>query len=1346
MARISNYKQDTELTASDRLVGSSYEGDGQTGPVYKTRTYTLGELNSYFSTSVGDNTAIAENEQAIAQARVDIDAVVDSLSAVAHFLVDISSSYNSYDSNGGNITSVSTAFANLIIQTTTSDRFATSQYVLDLFSSIADVDENGNVTSVSSSLIQQIIETLATGTFASATFTTNLASSFGTYDNDPESPTYGRITAISESFANSILSTFNTDGFATASDLTTLRSAIFNVNQSGEITTVSEAFASSLLQTTAMDDKAEASYVTLLEAGIGDLDDDPTSPTYGEFTTINTTFINEVAAQVNVSGFATTQDLTRLESSIGTIDPNTLEMTQIVESFAENLLLTTAQSTGDTIVASAQDVRTLGSYIVDKDAQGTITNIASSFATDMFQTSASDVKADTTYVQGLFSYLLDLDVNGQFTGYSSAFATQVLNTVATQNYASTSYVDTIIAAIGDYDDVNQEFTTFEAQFISDVSASVNTSGFAIATEVEAQFSQVANFDDDPTSPTYGDFQSFSTAAQSVITSTIASENQSEADYVNSLTAVVGATRTGDTAELDPSLIQAEATVDAANTSTTPNSIVDGAVEGSKIITLSAANNDIKLGQYVEIDSVPGGVPYMADQYSRVESILSPTSISVTVGMYIPDGSTIRFIGDNTVDVTVSTGTIRPGFYIRSLSDTHTDVKGTIVLANNNGTLTLNKAEAFTQAEALEFLGVYATVEETASVLANLDGTLRSSYGLQVDANGNVAGMRFLADNVGSEIVFNTDSFKVVNSDTGTTSVAPFEIVTGGDNPGLYLNIPLNGVSGSFAGDISAASGTFGGISIDNTGVSGGGLTLDTNGLVGGGVTINSAGVSSAQFAINAVTGDATFTGNITGASGTFGGASINSSGIAGGGIAIDSTGFAGGGVTINSQGLSSSQFNIDAVTGNATFSGTLQIGAGQNQITIDDTGLSVASNEFEINSDGNAIFRGVVDVEGITINGTELAVGGGKNLVWYDSDDRKVAEIRGEYLDNLPSLRLLANDRIYIETDILYTNQTGKWYVDGVDADWFFSDDFNISSSASAATSYKIDGFRTNNISAKTKGTSEGTITLETKPELSNTANNQILLVENSANTYTASTAHVFNLLNDTANYRFYYGGTNKGAFTIGDANEYPTIFETFSNKYVLNFEGLQEVEGFKVRSTAGNIIFSISNTGNTVTEYLQVNEDATVLGTANVSSLNLSAWDGINPSISIDKNASNVRLIVIGDDAFGYGVTNVYQYGSYTATGTISAPTISQTSDISLKENIVDLNKSINASWKQFNMKDSPDQIRYGVIAQELEVEHPEFVSENEGIKSVNYIDLLVAKVAELENRIKELESKQNI
>ena len=56
--------------------------------------------------------------------------------------------------------------------------------------------------------------------------------------------------------------------------------------------------------------------------------------------------------------------------------------------------------------------------------------------------------------------------------------------------------------------------------------------------------------------------------------------------------------------------------------------------------------------------------------------------------------------------------------------------------------------------------------------------------------------------------------------------------------------------------------------------------------------------------------------------------------------------------------------------------------------------------------------------------------------------------------------------------------------------------------------------------------------------------------------------------------------------------------------------------------------------------------------------------------------------------------------------------------------------------------MKDKDDGTRYGVIAQELESVHPEFVdTDEEGYKSVKYIDLLVAKIAELEYRLEKLE-----
>ena len=104
---------------------------------------------------------------------------------------------------------------------------------------------------------------------------------------------------------------------------------------------------------------------------------------------------------------------------------------------------------------------------------------------------------------------------------------------------------------------------------------------------------------------------------------------------------------------------------------------------------------------------------------------------------------------------------------------------------------------------------------------------------------------------------------------------------------------------------------------------------------------------------------------------------------------------------------------------------------------------------------------------------------------------------------------------------------------------------------------------------------------------------------------------------------------------------------------------------------------------------------------------------------------------------------------GSQTFTGqktfnqNVTAPDFVLSSDRDLKENIIPLQpRKIKADFKEYNFKGSK-RTRFGVIAQELEEDHPEFVHTREsGDKSVSYIDLLVAKVHELENRIKELEN----
>ena len=97
------------------------------------------------------------------------------------------------------------------------------------------------------------------------------------------------------------------------------------------------------------------------------------------------------------------------------------------------------------------------------------------------------------------------------------------------------------------------------------------------------------------------------------------------------------------------------------------------------------------------------------------------------------------------------------------------------------------------------------------------------------------------------------------------------------------------------------------------------------------------------------------------------------------------------------------------------------------------------------------------------------------------------------------------------------------------------------------------------------------------------------------------------------------------------------------------------------------------------------------------------------------------------------------------TSTGTITATNFILSSDGRLKENVEEVSdKSINVDWKTFEMKSNKGQKRYGVIAQELEEVHPEFVrTDDEGMKSVAYVDLLIAKIAELEARLAKVENK---
>ena len=147
-------------------------------------------------------------------------------------------------------------------------------------------------------------------------------------------------------------------------------------------------------------------------------------------------------------------------------------------------------------------------------------------------------------------------------------------------------------------------------------------------------------------------------------------------------------------------------------------------------------------------------------------------------------------------------------------------------------------------------------------------------------------------------------------------------------------------------------------------------------------------------------------------------------------------------------------------------------------------------------------------------------------------------------------------------------------------------------------------------------------------------------------------------------------------------------------------------------------------------------------------------SWKPVISGATLENDVSSNTVYYIGMTDSSSGTwSNAYVSDTKlyfnTNTGTLSATIFNSLSDKELKENFESIENSLEIINKVnpigFNWKGSGKK-SYGVIAQELEQILPELVSDNNGIKSVEYNSLmafLIGAVQEMSERLDKLENK---
>lgn len=654
---------------------------------------------------------------------------------------------------------------------------------------------------------------------ALATSITDLGVSFETDLSDAVATINTELTTLStadEALATSITTLETT--FTT--QLATTNAAIVDEATARATADLAEATAREALETTLSTDIATVSAAVTAETLARSTEDEALALSITTLETDLTTDIATVSAAVTAETLArSTEDealalsITTLEADL-TTDIATVSAAVTAETLARSaedealaLSITTLEANLTTDIAdvsAAVTAETLARTTEDEAIALSITTLEANLTTDISNVSAA-VTAETL-ARITEDEALALSITTLESGITTDLA-DVNAAITAEQLARTTEDEALALSI----------TTLESNIttdLADVNAAITAEQLARTTEDEALALAITTLSTDLTT----DISSVSAA----VTAESLARTNADSALSSDITIVSAAV------EIKPNVYRQD---EEPATTVPVNSIWYDTNAGNKQYVLVAGEPNV----WTEVTDqrLPNTVSGLA---TAQESITANTSaIQAEASKVLELQSQFTFTGENitgtadalntSIQTAASTAAGAVATDLDKLEtlftfDTNGDVDGlapSTTISSAVASAETNAVSAADTAAALrdtnlrvsiqtdDIAPVQADLDIAESAIVRLDGYAESKYTLTATAGNVITGMSILASSGGgaqdiSEVKFQADKFIIQSSSTTAT---PFIL----DNDSLKLNVPLNGVSGTFSGNLFAALGT-----------------------------------------------------------------------------------------------------------------------------------------------------------------------------------------------------------------------------------------------------------------------------------------------------------------------------------------------------------------------------------------------------------------------------------------------------------------------------------------------------------------------------------------------------------